>query len=93
MKGLHLPEVSQLGPTRTCVGCKQRAQQADLLRVVAVGSDLVPDGPVRQPGRGAYLHPRPECLQLAIQRRAFPRSLRISGPLSTEAVAALLQGQ
>ncbi|MEB3049579.1 DUF448 domain-containing protein [Mycolicibacter sp. MYC123] len=32
-----------------------------------------------QPGRGAWLHPAPDCLQAAIRRRAFARALRISG--------------
>nr|WP_308213324.1 YlxR family protein [Mycolicibacter longobardus] len=32
-----------------------------------------------QPGRGAWLHPAPDCLQAAIRRRAFGRALRISG--------------
>ncbi|MEO6793241.1 MAG: YlxR family protein [Mycobacterium sp.] len=32
-----------------------------------------------QPGRGAWLHPTPECLQAAIRRRAFARALRICG--------------
>nr|WP_245988533.1 YlxR family protein [Flexivirga caeni] len=43
--------------------------------VVAV---LVPDERGRLPGRGAWLHPRPDCLDLADQRRAFPRALRLT---------------
>ncbi|WP_448422823.1 YlxR family protein [Mycolicibacter minnesotensis] len=31
------------------------------------------------PGRGAWLHPAPDCLHSAIRRRAFVRALRISG--------------
>ncbi|MFN8126101.1 MAG: YlxR family protein [Candidatus Nanopelagicales bacterium] len=77
--------------TRTCVGCRERAAQSDLLRVVASGTQVVPDGPVRQAGRGAYMHPRTECLDLAERRRAFPRALRVPGPLATEALAARLQ--
>lgn len=75
-------------PQRTCVGCRQRTDQPDLLRVVAMGTRVVPDGHRRQEGRGAYVHPRPECLALAERRRAFPRALRVPGPLSVEAVAA-----
>jgi uncharacterized protein len=29
-----------------------------------------------QPGRGAYLHPRPECLERALKRRSLGRALR-----------------
>ena len=78
-------------PQRTCVGCRMRADQNDLLRVVASGTELVPDGPVRQEGRGAYVHPRSECLDLAERRRAFPRALKVPGLLSTGAVRHIVQ--
>jgi predicted RNA-binding protein YlxR (DUF448 family) len=42
---------------------------------------LLVDPGRRRPGRGAWLHPNPECLQLALRRRAFERALRRSGPL------------
>ncbi|MDN5804892.1 MAG: YlxR family protein [Microlunatus sp.] len=37
---------------------------------------LVPDERGRLPGRGAWLHPKLDCLELAVTRRAFPRALR-----------------
>ncbi len=73
------------GPMRTCVGCRHRDEQAALLRVVAeaVGPDesprgvvLVPDQRRQRPGRGAYVHPEPGCVQRALQRNAFGRALR-----------------
>jgi predicted RNA-binding protein YlxR (DUF448 family) len=55
----------------------------ELLRVVAsdrgAGLEVVPDPAGRAPGRGAHLHPTPECLELAIRRRAFPRALKTEG--------------
>jgi uncharacterized protein len=58
-----------------------------LLRVVARddgnGLAVVPDPRRRLPGRGANLHPTPECLALALRRRAFPRALRVSGRLAS----------
>lgn len=30
----------------------------------------------RLPGRGAWLHPRRECLQIALKRKAFTRAFR-----------------
>lgn len=80
--------------TRTCVGCRSRAEKSDLLRVVAVvagpGSAtawrLAPDPRGRLPGRGAYVHPDPGCFDLAERRRAFPRALRLAGPLDTSAL-------
>ncbi|ANS77414.1 putative nucleic-acid-binding protein implicated in transcription termination [Serinicoccus hydrothermalis] len=34
----------------------------------------------RLPGRGAYVHPDPECLEAAITRRALLRALRLTVP-------------
>jgi len=34
------------------------------------------------PGRGAWLHPSPDCLQLAIKRRAIVRALPGVGNVS-----------
>ncbi|MET0900285.1 MAG: YlxR family protein [Mycobacterium sp.] len=38
------------------------------------------------PGRGAWLHPDPQCLHAAIRRRAFARALRITGSSDTSEV-------
>ncbi len=75
---------------RTCVGCRQRAPADVLLRVVAREGTLVPDPAHRLPGRGAHLHPVLRCLELAEKRRAFPRALRVPGPLDTSAVLTLI---
>jgi uncharacterized protein len=80
----------RLAPTRTCVGCRERCAQDRLLRVVAVAGEVVPDPRRRLPGRGAYLHPRPECLASAERRRAFARALRLPGPSALDAVRARL---
>jgi predicted RNA-binding protein YlxR (DUF448 family) len=74
-------------PVRTCVGCRVRAAKSDLLRVVAVEGVLLPDRRGTSIGRGAHLHLDPDCLALAERRRAFPRALRLEGPLD----AAILQ--
>jgi hypothetical protein len=52
-----------------------------LLRVVAAGTSVVPDPRRRAPGRGAWLHRDPGCVDLAERRRAFGRALRVTGPL------------
>ncbi|MFP8964746.1 YlxR family protein [Streptomyces nanhaiensis] len=75
-------------PERTCVGCRERSGKGDLLRVVLVGDRCVPDHRGTLPGRGAYLHPAPTCVDLAVRRRAFQRAFRAGGPLDT---AELLQ--
>jgi hypothetical protein len=80
---------------RTCIGCRRRETATVLLRVVAgsaVGSApvspvrVLPDPRRRAPGRGAWLHPDPECVARAERRRAFGRSLRVSAPIELSAV-------
>ncbi|MEU1531283.1 YlxR family protein [Streptomyces fagopyri] len=73
-------------PERTCVGCRERAAKTDLLRVVAIEGECVPDHRGTLPGRGAYVHPALVCLDLAVRRRAFPRALRAPGVLDTAAL-------
>ncbi|MEY8043631.1 YlxR family protein [Saccharopolyspora cebuensis] len=84
------PHDVRRGPVRTCVGCRTRTTADELLRVVAeegrAGFAAVPDPRRRHPGRGAWLHPAPECLRQAERRRAFPRALRVPGPLDLSAV-------
>ena len=63
-------------PVRTCLGCRDRAPQAELLRVVADAGSVRADPRRALPGRGAYLHPDAECVQRAVRRRAFGRALR-----------------
>jgi uncharacterized protein len=74
------------GPQRTCVGCRAKAAKTDLLRVVAVEGVLTPDPAGRLPGRGACVHLDPRCVDLAEKRRAFPRALRLDGPLDLSPV-------
>ncbi|MFD5631538.1 MULTISPECIES: YlxR family protein [unclassified Streptomyces] len=73
-------------PERTCVGCRERAAKTDLLRIVAVEGECVPDHRGTLPGRGAYVHPALVCFDLAVRRRAFPRALRVQGPLDSKAL-------
>ena len=79
------------GPTRTCVGCRMRAAQKDLVRVVAQTSQTGGSRAVAlldvgrsHPGRGAYLHPALSCLDLAERRRALAKALRLPGGLETD---------
>ncbi|WP_367183114.1 YlxR family protein [uncultured Cellulomonas sp.] len=81
---------------RTCVGCRGTGNRSDLLRVVATRdgsteSVLVVDTARSMPGRGAWLHPDRRCLELAERRRAFPRSLRVPGPVDLRAVSDHLE--
>ncbi|WP_082899915.1 YlxR family protein [Rhodococcus phenolicus] len=94
----HEPSSSRgarTGPVRTCLGCRQRSLTADLLRIVAREVEpkrfvLVPDPERRLTGRGAWLHPDPECLSQAERRRAFGRALRVPGNPDAAALVQLV---
>jgi predicted RNA-binding protein YlxR (DUF448 family) len=71
-------------PVRTCVGCRAKMPQADLIRVVR-GSDgvLRVDGAPergsrgRAEGRGAYLCPRRSCIVRARRSGSLRRALGV----------------
>lgn len=62
-------------PMRQCVGCRERKEKRELIRVVRS-----PEGEVsldfrgKQPGRGAYLCPDLECLKRARKSKALERA-------------------
>ena len=62
------------GPTRTCAGCGRKAPQADLVRFVAEGDELIASR--HGPGRGVYTCRRLPCFERAASRRAFARTLK-----------------
>ena len=83
-------------PVRTCVGCRRADSWSVLVRFVAVRDPsgairVVPDPRRRLPGRGAWLHPDPECFAYAVRRRAFGRALRLQMAPDTSAVTAYLE--
>ena len=74
-------------PERTCIGCRCVVPDSELIRLAA------PDGRVAvatrrggaampRQGRGAWLHPRLECMTAAVKRRAFARAFpgRVDAP-------------
>jgi predicted RNA-binding protein YlxR (DUF448 family) len=63
-------------PVRTCIGCRVRADKADLLRIVWNQGPCA-DPTQTAPGRGGYLHRDPGCLDQAIKRRSLSRALRL----------------
>lgn len=78
-------------PIRTCVGCAERVPQSGLVRFVAGVTGLEVDAPRRMPGRGAYLHRRPECWAAFARRRGPVRSLRATpGRSERERLVAML---
>ncbi|MDO4791292.1 MAG: YlxR family protein [Buchananella hordeovulneris] len=68
---------------RTCVGCRAKQERSHLVRVALQDGALLPDKDARMPGRGAWIHPEPSCLEKALTRRAFARALRVENPDAT----------
>jgi len=54
---------------------------------------VVADVRASLPGRGAWIHPAPACLELADRRRAVPRALRVAGPVDLAGVRDYLEQQ
>ncbi len=68
-------------PQRQCMGCRQRRDKKDLLRVVrTVDGTAMLDFSGKVNGRGAYVCPNAECLKKAQKSRALERCLEIPIP-------------
>ncbi|HEC82888.1 MAG TPA: YlxR family protein [Firmicutes bacterium] len=59
-------------PIRTCVGCLSKRPKAELVRFVLSASGIR-TGNVE--GRGFYFCPSSQCLEAALKRKGFMRSL------------------
>jgi uncharacterized protein len=68
-------------PERTCVGCRRRRGQDELVRLVQDNGRVVQARP-GAPGRSAYLCPELRCLEAADKKRAFARAFR--GPVTLD---------
>jgi predicted RNA-binding protein YlxR (DUF448 family) len=67
-------------PIRSCIACRKRENYSELLRVVRIGNQVLPDEDRRKFGRGAWLHRN--CFDLAKERRSFQRAFRRDESLS-----------
>lgn len=74
-------------PERSCVGCRERAPKAELLRIVRTTEGVRVDPLGRAPGRGAYVHRDPACADAAVRRGALAGALRVG--LAKEELARL----
>lgn len=77
-------------PQRQCIGCGERRDKGELVRIVA-GEDKMPviDPTGKLPGRGAYLCRNVSCLAKAQKKNALTRALKQSVPQAAyEALSA-----
>jgi predicted RNA-binding protein YlxR (DUF448 family) len=63
---------------RSCIACRKREsvlnKSSELLHLVVENNQVKPDPNHKLQGRGAWLHP--QCLEMAINRKAFNRAFR-----------------
>ncbi|MGE9896416.1 DUF448 domain-containing protein [Anaerovoracaceae bacterium SGI.195] len=65
-------------PQRTCIGCRNKFDQPDLLRISFWKDRLTLDKTGRDNGRGVYLCKNYDCLADAIKKNALNRSFKRS---------------
>ncbi|MGH7692285.1 MAG: YlxR family protein [Candidatus Dormibacteria bacterium] len=85
-------------PLRTCVGCRSKRPQPELLRLHWQRQRVEVDAPGRRSGgRGAYLCANMTCWERARKGRTLARALRVAGEgidiaAVAETVAVMISG-
>ena len=68
-------------PQRQCMGCRERKNKRDMIRVVRTTEGTVSlDFGGKMNGRGAYVCPDMECLKKCRKTRALERCLEVAIP-------------
>lgn len=68
-------------PMRMCVGCQEMKNKKEMIRVIKTpeGTFML-DATGKKNGRGAYVCPSEECLQLARKNKGLERSFKQAIP-------------
>ena len=68
-------------PVRMCVGCQEMKNNKEMIRVIKTpeGTFML-DATGKKNGRGAYVCPSEECLQLARKNKGLERSFKQAIP-------------
>jgi predicted RNA-binding protein YlxR (DUF448 family) len=77
-------------PLRMCMGCGERAPQAELVRVASGAGGMLERVEGRRQGRSGYLHRRTACWERFAARKGFLRSL--GRPVDRAARLAFVHG-
>ncbi len=78
-------------PERTCIGCGEKKEKNELIRIVrSPEGQFSLDESGRKNGRGAYLCRNVDCLQKAWKKKGLERSFK--EPISSEIYEALREG-
>ena len=60
---------------RTCIGCRSACPTSEMVRLSATDRGVAVAEKGRG-GRGAWLHPKRECVERAVKARAFARAFK-----------------
>lgn len=75
-------------PQRTCMGCNQKKDKKDLIRIVKnKDNEISIDRTGKKEGRGAYICDDVNCLEKVIKSKRLERVLKI--PISKEIYESL----
>jgi len=64
-------------PQRTCMGCNEKKNKKDLIRIVKTKEEVCIDKTGKQEGRGAYICNNIQCLERVIKSKRLEKSLGI----------------
>ena len=65
-------------PQRTCIGCKEKKDKKDLIRIVKdKEGNITLDKTGRSNGRGAYICDNIQCLEKAIKTKTLARTFEM----------------
>ena len=68
-------------PVRMCVGCQEMKNKKEMIRVIKTPEcTFMLDATGKKNGRGAYVCPSEECLQLARKNKGLERSFKQAIP-------------
>lgn len=66
-------------PQRMCLGCQERKDKRDLIRIVrSPAGEISIDPTGKKAGRGAYICNNLECLNKVIKSKRLERSLEVT---------------
>jgi len=78
-------------PLRTCVGCRQKSDKRELLRIVRTPEGKIEIDPKgKKAGRGTYICKKRSCLEKAAKGKSLEHSLK--HPVSPDIIAELAAG-
>ena len=64
-------------PLRRCMGCNEKKEKKELIRIVNVNNVAQIDLTGKKEGRGAYICRNEECLNKAIKNKRLSKSLKL----------------